>query len=291
MTSSAPTLTENRTPALDPLSPVLGLGDRAVRVGIVIGIIGALLLHGLVGVRAATVLGDVHAFAVLVRAEVRERLSSQIDVDLSEPEPPPPPEPEAPPPPDPEPQPVQPQTAAPVAPTDAPPPPAAAEAGKVLTQDPDPNEPVDLTNDGFVSGTGDRFAGGVTASNGTSNTAVRDTRATGNGVGKAPPGPVATAPSSGPDLSRAAAPVATNWNCEFPAEADIEGIDNAVVMLTVVVSPDGRPKSVSVLRDPGNGFGQAARSCAFRRPFSPALDRGGNAITTSTAPFTVRFTR
>jgi protein TonB len=131
----------------------------------------------------------------------------------------------------------------------------------------------------------------VTASNGTSNTAVRDTRATGDGVGKAAPGPVATAAVAGPDLSRAAAPDGTSWNCEFPAEADIEGIDNAVVMLTVVVSPEGRAKTVSVVRDPGNGFGQAARSCAFRRKFTVALDRAGNAITTSTAPFTVRFTR
>ena len=291
MSSTADSLTDNRATALDPLAPLFGLGDRAVRVGVLVGIVGALLLHAAVGVKAAMVLGDVRAFAVLVRAEVRERLSSQIDVDVSEPPPPrPPPEPE--PPPAPEPQAPPPQTAAPAPPTDTPPPPpAAAEAGKVLTQDPDPNEPVDLTNDGFVTGNGDRFAGGVTAANGTSNTAVHDTRAAGNGIGKAPAGPVATAPVAGPDLSRPAAPVATNWNCEFPAEADIEGIDNAVVMLTVVVSPDGRPKSVSVLRDPGNGFGQAARSCAFRRQFTAALDRGGNAITTSTAPFTVRFTR
>ena len=275
----------------DPLAPILALGQREVRVGLLLGLVGALLLHGLVGLKAASTLGEVHAFAVLVRAQVRERLTSQIDVDVSEPPPPPPapapaPEPEAPPPP----------TPTPIAPTPRsdtpPPPPAAAEAGKVLTQAPDPNEPVDLTGDGFVSGTGDRFAGGVTAANGTATNAVRDLRAQPDGVGKAPPGPVATVPS-GPDLSRPAAAIGGgNWNdCEFPPEADVEGIDSAVVLLSVTVGPNGRAKSVTVLRDPGNGFGRAVRSCAFRKPFTNALDRAGNPITMTTPPFTVRFTR
>jgi protein TonB len=295
MTSTAESIATPETAAsarglvADPLGPIFSLGRREIRVGLAVGIIGALLLHGAVAAKAASTLGDLNAFAVLVRANIRERLQSQVDVDLTEPPPPPPPapepEPEAPPPP-------TPIAAAPAPPTDTPPPPpAAAEAGKVLTQDPDPNEPVDLTGDGFVSGTGDRFAGGVTASNGTSKGAVRDMRAQPDGVGKAPPGPVATVPS-GPDLSRPASPLGGSWNdCEFPAEADIEGIDSAVVQLTVTVGPNGRAKSVTILRDPGNGFGQSARSCAFRKTFNTALDRSGTAVTMSTAPFTVRFTR
>jgi len=294
MTSTAHSITASdaqasaRHLAADPLGPILSLGEREVRVGLVVGILGALLLHAAVGVKAASTLGDIHAIAVLVRAEIRERTEAQVDVDLSEPPPPPPtptPEPE----PEPPQQPPPPTARAPQ--TDIPPPPAAAQAGKVLTQDPDPNEPVDLTGDGFVSGTSDRFAGGVTAANGTATNAVRDLRAQPDGVGKAPPpGPVA--PPSGPDLSRAAAPLAGSWNdCEFPAEADIEGIDSAVVQMTVVVGPNGRAKSVTILRDPGNGFGQSARNCAFRKQFNAALDRSGTAITMSTAPFTVRFTR
>jgi periplasmic protein TonB len=270
--------------AFDPLEPILGLGKREVKVGLVLGILGALLVHGAVGVKAASTLGQVHAFAVLVQAQVRERLHSQIDIDVSEPPPPPPP-------PEPEPEPKEIPTAAPAPtpPTNAPPP-AAAEAGKVLTADPDPNEPVDLTGDGFVSGTGDRFAGGVTASNGTSKSAVKDIRAKPEGVGKAPPGPVASA--AGSNLSRAASPMGGAWNdCGFPPEADIEGIDSAVVQLTVTVGPDGRAKSVTILRDPGNGFGQATRACAFRKQFASALDLTGNPITMSTAPFNVRFTR
>lgn len=271
---------------VDPLRPVLELGERAVKMGVVLGILGALLVHGAVGVKAASTLGQVHAFAVLVQANIRERLHSQIDIDLSQPPPPPPP-------PEPPPEPKEiptPQPAAAPPPGTPPPAPAAAEAGKVLTADPDPNEPVDLTGDGFVSGTGDRFAGGITASNGTSKNAVRDIRAKPEGVGKAAPGPVSSA--AGANLSRAAMPMGGGWNdCGFPAEADIEGIDNAVVALTVTVGPDGRAKSVTILKDPGNGFGQATRACAFRKQFAPALDLAGNPITMSTAPFTVRYVR
>ncbi|HEY3256128.1 MAG TPA: energy transducer TonB, partial [Polyangiaceae bacterium] len=289
MTSTAHSITESDARAAgsaagvsaDPLTPILSLGNREVKVGLILGILGALFLHTLVGVQAASTLGDVHAFAVLVQAHVRERLAAQVDVDLSEPPPPPPPEPI----PEPEPEPKAPPPHAAAPPTTAPPPPAAAVAGKVLTQDPDPNEPVDLTADGFVTGKGDTYAGGITANDGTGTHAVRDVRAQPDGVGKAPPpGPVAPA---GPDLSRAAAPMAGSWNdCEFPAEADIEGIDSAVVQLTVTVGPNGRAKSVTVLKDPGFGFGRSARTCAFRKQFNAALDRAGTAITMSTAPFT-----
>src|SRR4051812_48077299 len=202
MTSSADPLSEaQRDRGRDPLAPNLALGDRAVPVGVLVGVVGALLIHAAVGIRAAMVLGDLHAFAVSVLADIREQQRSQIDVDVSEPPPPPPPapepppEPEAPPPPAPAaaappseappppaappapdpPPPPPPAAAAP--PSEAPPPPPAAEAAKVLTAEPDPNEPVDLTGDSIVTGNGDHFAGGITAANGTSKEAVRDLRA------------------------------------------------------------------------------------------------------------------
>jgi hypothetical protein len=43
-------------------------------------------------------------------------------------------------------------------------------------------------------------------------------------------------------------------------------------MLSVTVGPDGRAKNVSILKDPGNGFGSLARSCAFRMRYSVGLD-------------------
>src|ERR1019366_6046615 len=61
------------------------------------------------------------------------------------------------------------------APHDAPPPaPAPAQAAMVLTQEPDPNEPVDLTGNTIVQGNADSYAGGTTSANGTSNRAVRN---------------------------------------------------------------------------------------------------------------------
>jgi protein TonB len=59
----------------------------------------------------------------------------------------------------------------------------------------------------------------------------------------------------------------------------------------VTVRPDGSAQSVKVLSDPGNGFGRAARTCALSQRFEAAFDRTGQAITGTTAPFTVRFTR
>src|SRR5690606_16073729 len=137
---------------------------------------------------------------------------------------------------------------------------------------------------GFVTGTSDRFAGGVTAPSGVSKTAVRSPHATPGGV----PGGTGTRPAPPPprDLSRDAMPDARrSWkDCGFPAEADIEGINHAVVMLSATVTPDGRAKSVSVVKDPGYGFGRLARDCAMRKPFVPGLDRTGKPVTKTTPP-------
>ncbi len=100
-----------------------------------------------------------------------------------------------------------------------PPPPAPAEAGKVLTADPDPDAPVDLTGEGFVTGEGE-FKGGITANTGTAQKAVRDLSAKPGGVPGgtgAAPAPATRAPEQ--DQSRAASPVGTSWSdCGFPAE-------------------------------------------------------------------------
>ncbi len=86
-------------------------------------------------------------------------------------------------------------------------------------------------------------------------------------------------------------PTSLSWNCGFPAEADMEQIDYATVTLSVTVGADGRAKSVTVLKDPGYGFGSLARSCAFRMRYAVGLDAQGKPITKTTAPFPVRFTR
>jgi protein TonB len=82
-----------------------------------------------------------------------------------------------------------------------------------------------------------------------------------------------------------------DWNCSRLFPNDAEAGDSAIVSIVVTVAPDGTPKAVSVLRDPGHGFGAAARACALGQRFSIGLDREGNPTTATTPPITVRFTR
>src|SRR5690606_27963066 len=152
----------------------------------------------------------------------------------------------------------------------------AAEAGKVLTSEPDPNEPLDLTDQGFLSGSGTRFAGGVTAPDGTSDKAVRNRNARANGVpagtGTAPAAPIAREPAR--DLSAPAKPsVSGGWNCPFPPESNVEQVNFARVTMVVVVDTNGRAKSATVLSDPGYGFGRAARTCAMSKQYSVAKNK------------------
>jgi periplasmic protein TonB len=269
----------------DPLAKVLSLGRRELPLGVTIGLLGAILLHS-PAVYAITIsLVHLADFSRDVQSEVLARLRGTYDVDTT---PPPPPPPEPPP----EETPVEKQPVVPTS-TKTEAPPAAAEAGKVLTQEPDPNEPVDLTGNTFVSGDSDRFAGGTTAVTGTSKTAVRERNTKPGGV----PGAKGVKPGGGPpaapkqDQGRAAVPTSRNWNCGFPPEADFDQIDFATVMLTVTVGADGRAKTVTVLSDPGHGFGRLARSCAQRMQYTPGLDKDGNPVAKTTAPFPVRFTR
>jgi periplasmic protein TonB len=286
--STVPSLSPSERTGRDPLAPVLALGEGAVRVGAILGLIGALTIHGAAGAQAAANLYEVESFSINVSQYVKNNLQLQIEID-STPPPPPPPPPE-PPPPEPEPEKAPPPP--PPAPGEPPPPPPApAEAGKVLTSDPDPDAPVDLTGDGFVQGDGE-FRGGITSGSGTAKTAVRDVKAQPGGV-VGGTGTAAPAPPKAPeqDLSRAAAPApAGAWqSCGYPAEAQMDGIELGLVQMVVTVDTNGRAKAVNILKDPGSGFGAHARNCAMRLTFPVALDKAGKAIVGSTAPFTIRF--
>jgi protein TonB len=229
-------------------------------------------------------LADLRDFASHAREIIRDRLKAELDVDVTPPPPPPPPPP-------PEPEPPPPVQQATPKEIKAEPPPAPAQAAKVLTQEPDPNEPVDLTGEGFVTGNAESFAGGITANTGTSTRPVRETNATPLGV----PGGTGkgTEPVPVQDLSRPAMPDrSVTWNdCGFTPEADLEGINEAIVMLAVTVGSDGRAKSVTVIKDPGYGFGRLARACALRKPFVVGLDRSGKPVGMTTPPFRVIFRR
>lgn len=281
----------------DPFAEVVALGEDAARAGVIVGLLGALALHGAAGVQAAANLYEVEGFAVTVADFVKSNLLLQVDIDTTPPPPPPPPPaapaPEAPAPEAPAPEKPPPAVPPPTQTPDEPPPPppAPAEAGRVLTADPDPDAPVDLTGEGFVTGNGE-FRGGITASSGTAKTAVRDLRAQPGGVGSSngvAPAPAPRAPER--DLSRPASAISTGtWqDCPYPSEAQLEGVEFGLVRMVVTVGTDGRAKSVTILQDPGNGFGAQARQCALRKTFTTALDKLGQPVVGTTAPFSVRF--
>jgi protein TonB len=70
----------------------------------------------------------------------------------------------------------------------------------------------------------------------------------------------------------------TNWDCPFPAEAEEDGVDRAVVGLEVEIAATGAVLSVAVQSDPGSGFGREARACALKKRWLPALDKHGQPI-------------
>jgi protein TonB len=269
----------------EPLATVLGLGGGEDRVVFVVALAAALAVHSIAAARALRVFPYLAEMATTVRAGMQERLRSQVDIDVNEPPPPPKPEPE----PEPEKEPEPPPPAQQKAPEPEAPPPAAAEAGKVLTAEPDPDEPVDF-GDTFVSGDGDRFAGGVTAAAGTATTAVRNVAAVPTGSGTGAPKVAAVPAAPKVDRSKPPAPLSANWDCPFPSEAESEGINSTVVQVAVTVTPQGRARTATVLGDPGFGFGRAARACALRNAYSPGLNSAGQAVE-QTFPVKVRFTR
>jgi len=274
------------------------LGRGESRVGQTVGLLGALALHGAAFAKGASAMVALGAFVGAVQGHVEGSLRAQIDIELAKvaPKPPEPPPPE--PPPEPQQPTVQPKTELPKAPPDSKiasndsPPPAAAEAGRILAAEPTPDEVLDLSGNTFITGTGERFAGGVTATKGTSKIAVRDTRATGSGVpgGTGTGGPAKTMEPA-QDLSRAARPASLNWDCSFPPEADAAQIDFMRVMVIVTVSAQGTATKVQVLNDPGYGFGRMAQQCALKNRYQVGLDRSGNAVSSTTPPFAVKFQR
>jgi periplasmic protein TonB len=206
-----------------------------------------------------------------------------IEVDTSVP-PPPPPEPKpAETKPSAEPAPIA-KSEKPVMKPSANPPPSAAQAGKVLAAEKD-DGPADFT---MVQGAG-VYAGGITSSTGTSKTAVTAQPRIAAAVGPATGGG-GNGNGTGPDRSKPARPVGSDWDCSsmFPSAATV---DTATVVIVARVRPDGSPEAITVVTDPGQGFGKAAKSCAMRQRYAAAEDREGRAIAASTAPFRVRFTR
>lgn len=161
------------------------------------------------------------------------------------------------------------------------PPPPAAQAGEALT--------VEHAEDSIVRDAHEGYAGGVTQEKATSLVPTYDPSARawgvpgGTGVGGGGGG-------GGENLSRGARLGGPKyWACPFPPEAD--GIDHAVVRVQADVRADGTPVSVTVLDDPGHGFGREALPCAMKERYISALDRDGRPVRAVTLPFRVVFDR
>jgi protein TonB len=163
---------------------------------------------------------------------------------------------------------------------------AVAQAGKALTREDEGG------GDSIASGDSNDPMYGLVAGGGTGNVPTRNPRAkVGGKVGGHGTSTRADAVLE-PDLTRGAhAPSVITDECDFPAEADLARIDHAAVLIQVNVLPNGRAGAISVLSDPGHGFGRAAIACAKRMIFSAARDRHGTYIQADTPPTTIRFTR
>lgn len=157
-------------------------------------------------------------------------------------------------------------------------PPAAAQAGKVVARAADPSAPLDMTGFTMLTGEGQGYAGGVTASAGTSTRAVEDP----NAQGHVPPTP---------DLSRAPAPAQADWDCQWPEDQRDSDLNEARVALRVEVDRDGAPQKVEVANAPSPSFAAAARACALLATYRPALDRQGQRVPATTPLFLVHFFR
>jgi protein TonB len=209
---------------------------------------------------------------------VHAELSRDELVELAKPPPPPAPQPETPAPPEP---------AAPAlhrsAHSPAQEPQAPAQASAIIARAPDPSAPIDLTGETFVTGSANAYAGGVTASSGTSKKAVL--------VREVAPAPAKKQAPSAPDQSSAVALEDQAWRCPWPGTVETDSIDEQTVVLRVVVRPDGSVESARIVKDPGQGFAPAALACALRTRFSPAKDRDGRPMRAASPPIRVRFTR
>ncbi len=148
-------------------------------------------------------------------------------------------------------------------------PPAPLQAAKVLTA-PEPPQELDVADltDAIVGNGVGGVMGGVVG-----------------GVVGSPPPPLASLPYATPAHARA-----PGKPCTFPKEADDDQVDEAKVILRVTVEPAGSVSAAQVVRDPGHGFGRAARTCALGYKFDPAKDANGAAVKSQTL-LVIRFQR
>lgn len=248
--------------------------------GLAMSLVFAVGVHTVVWLWARSAEQSLETWSAEVAARVHAELGHQEIVELAKPTPPePPPDKLA------EDKPAVPDAPAPqnaprtVAPRQA----QAAQAGQLVTREPDSHAPLDLTGNNFTTGTAKAYSGGANTRTGT-----HSPQAPPRGVEPA----TASAPgSTEPDRTSPVGLQAGQWHCAWPTEADDEQVNEQAVILRVVVSANGTAESVKLESDPGHGFGPKAIACALRTRFTPARDRQGRPIKAQSPPIRVRFTR
>lgn len=160
----------------------------------------------------------------------------------------------------------------------------AADVVQAAAPAPDPAEPLDFS---VVTGEGQVYAGGVTASTGTSTHAVHtDNVDARHGV--------TSSTGEGAPASSRARPVGQPtraWSCDWPRAASGLDVDVEFVNMRVAVEADGEITDVRIIRHAGYGFDEEARRCALRHRLPPARDHGGVAIRTASHAIRLRFER
>ncbi len=243
----------------------------------------AIALHLVILVMALRAQPSLETWSARMAAQIHGALAERAPTRL-EFEPPPPPAPE----PEPEPA-AAPEPALAVEPSKAPsatsPKPEAprvappAAAGEVLASK---DAVADFSDQAFVVGTATAYAGGVTTQSGTGT-------APGTAARAQTPSPKRAAASSA--RARPVRLEGIAWRCPWPAGALDADIYEQAVVIRVEVGVDGRARRVRLVDDPGLGFGDAARACALKTRFSPALDGEGDPVPATSPPIRVRFTR
>jgi protein TonB len=162
--------------------------------------------------------------------------------------------------------------------------PATAQVGgQSGTPAPAPTLPVDLTGEMFLAVSSNPSSGGPVGQG--------EGGAGAGGTGGGGSSASAVGEDGASDRAGGVSLASQNWSCPWPREADAEQIDEVTVTIRVVVSADGAAESVTVLSDPGHGFGAAALACALRTHFTPARNHIGRPVRATSPPILVKFTR
>ncbi len=231
-----------------------------------LAIIIALVVHASVIVWAARTEKSLESWSADMALIVHDELQNE-DVVTLEDEKPKEEKPSEPPPPAPA------HVATTPAPTAAPASAAPAAAAQVMTA---AGEPVDLSDNTFVSGTAALPSGGITAN---------------SGVQTNKPVLVVESIIAVPDRATKVTLEGNDWSCAWPSSAEGEVIDEQDVVIRVDVDASGKVMSASLVRDAKGGFGEAALACAKRTRFVPAKDKNGKPVRALSPPIEVHFSR